>query len=80
VSASYHDHGVVLFDAERGELFSANLTGAEIWQALEQQLSSEHIASALSERYRIPLETADAHTTNFLAQLERRRLVMRRAA
>jgi hypothetical protein len=80
VAASMHQDGVVLFDTDRGELFAANRTGAEIWQGLEQRLSRDRIAQGLSERYGIAVEIAHADTTRFIAELEHRHLLLRRTA
>jgi hypothetical protein len=75
-----HQQGIVFFHAERGEVFSANKTGADIWHGLEERQSVERIAADLSERYRISLDAALAHTHHFIAQLTGRCLVERRTA
>src|SRR5262245_53188742 len=78
VSASIHDNGVVLLHTTKGKLFASNLTGARIWQGLERALPLDDIAAEISRHYRIPHETARVHTTQFLAELERQRLIERR--
>lgn len=80
VSASIHHQGVVFFHATNGQLFTANRTGADIWEGLGRQMSAERIAEDLSRRYGIPLDSARAHTTRFIAQLADGRLVERRSA
>jgi hypothetical protein len=80
VSASVHNDGVVFFDAEQGQLFASNRTGAYVWQRLEQGWSAERIAEDLSARYHLPVSTARIHAARFIAQLEDRQLIERRAA
>lgn len=80
VSASIHDDGVVFLHVTDGCVFASNRTGAHIWQGLEQQLSTTLIAEHISRRYRISTVTAQADTARFIAQLEARHLVERRAA
>lgn len=80
VSASVHQQGIVFFHAERGEVFSANRTGADIWHGIEQRQPIERIAADLSARYRISLDAALAHTNRFIAQLSGYCLVERRTA
>ena len=78
--ASQHERGVVILDVGRGRLFASNRTGAEIWRQLEEQRSIDAISRDLSHRYRISSDAAWAYTAEFVAALERERLVERRLA
>ena len=77
---SFHDEGVVIFQAGTGRLFTSNETGARIWRGIEQQLPLETIADEISTAYQIALTTAREHTLNFLAALERQALIKREVA
>ena len=77
VTASIHDDGVVFLHTVDGRLFASNQIGARIWQALERRLPVDNIAADLSDRYRIPHETASVDITRFLVELERQRLLER---
>ncbi len=76
-AASFNDDGVVILHTGKGRLFSSNLTGAQIWRGIEQQLSTDVIARQISGEYQIPLTTAREHTVHFLAQLQGHELVQR---
>jgi hypothetical protein len=76
-AASFNDEGVVILHTGKGRLFSSNLTGAQIWRGVEQQLSMDVIAREISGEYQIPLTTAREHTVHFMAQLQRHELVQR---
>jgi hypothetical protein len=75
VVASAHEHGLVLFHTGNGQLFSANRTGARIWQCIERHLSADAIASEIGRHYAITPDVADAHTKRFLTDLVQRELV-----
>ena len=76
-AASFNDEGVVILHTGKGRLFSSNLTGAQIWRGVEQQLSMDVIAREISGEYQIPLTTACEHTVHFLTELQRHELVQR---
>ena len=78
-AASFHADGMVILHLGKGSLFSTNRIGARIWRSLEQRLSCEAIAEAISSEYQIGLSTAREHTLNFLTALERQALVQREA-
>ena len=78
VIASRHTSGVVILHVGRGRLFASNHTGAEIWWKLEERRSLGAISRDLSHRYGLSSDAAWAHTTQFVAALERERLVERR--
>ena len=79
-AASFHDDGVVILHTGKGSLFTANQTGARIWQGIEQQLPLEVIAKGISDEYQLAPGTAHEHTVSFLAALERQTLVQREVA
>jgi len=76
-ASSFHDDGVVILHTGKGRLFKSNLTGAQIWRGIEQQMSMDVIAREISGEYQIPLTTAREHTANFLSELQRHELVQR---
>ena len=75
VIASIHEGGAVLMDLASGKLFSANRTGAEIWQAVEAGQSLETIAGQLSRVHGVPPERAHEYTERFVAALGAHALV-----
>ena len=79
-STSFHDDGLVILHTGKGSLFTANQTGARIWQGIEQQLSLEAIADGISDEYQVARTTARAHTLNFLAALQRQELIQMEVA
>jgi hypothetical protein len=78
-TASFHDDGMVILHTGKGSLFTSNGTGARIWRGVEQQLSLEAIAEAISGEYKIARTTARKHTIRFLADLEQHQLIYREA-
>jgi hypothetical protein len=78
-AASVHDEGIVILHTRIGRLFSSNLTGAQIWRCIEQQLPFEAIAEKISGEYQIAKAIAREHTARFLAELERHSLIVRGA-
>jgi hypothetical protein len=75
VHVSIHDSGAVFFHSGTGHLFASNITGARIWEGLARKQDPASIAADLCRDYRIPYETARAHTTEFLAELARHGLL-----
>ena len=75
VVASVHDDGLVLFHTGIGRLFTANRTGARIWQCLERNLPVDAIAAEIGRDYRIADGMATEHTTRFLTELQRQGLI-----
>jgi Coenzyme PQQ synthesis protein D (PqqD) len=78
VITAEHEGGAVIVHLGRGRLFASNHTGLEIWRKLEARLSLDAIARDLTHEYRLPPDVAWAQTTQFVAALERERLVERR--
>jgi hypothetical protein len=78
VSSSVHGTGVILFHGLQGRLFSGNRMGARIWAGLEQSLTPEAIALAISGDFRVPEALAREDTLRFIDELERHGLVERR--
>ena len=78
-AASIHDDGVVILHNRSGCLFTSNQAGARIWRCIERQLPFGAIADEISSEYQIARTTAQEHTANFLAELERHNLIERGA-
>ena len=79
VVASIHDNGIVLFHTGNGQLFSANRTGARIWQGIVRHLTVDAMAAEISSEYQIAADSAREHTVRFLTELMERGLVVSKA-
>ena len=78
VRASVHSDGVALLNIASGKLFLCNETGSQIWQGIAQGLSPEVIVERISREADVGWELVERHTSLFLAELERRGLVVRK--
>lgn len=75
VTAPQHTKGLVLFHAPTGRLFRLSETGARIWAGLSQQLTLDEIANDISRAYRVEPATAREDAAQFVAEIERERLI-----
>lgn len=75
VTASVHEHGVVLLHRDAGSLFTANRTGAHVWRRLAHGMSIDAIVEEISREHGIDIETIAEHTRLFVTALERAALV-----
>lgn len=80
VHVSEHDEGLALLDVASGRVFLCNRTGARIWQGVEAGLDADSIADQISQECGVTWQLVSRHTTAFLSEVERRGLVVRKAA
>ena len=76
VRASLHSEGVVLIDARRGTVFSANRVGAMIWNAAAERWTLNRIAESISNEFDIPTQAAQDDAAEFVAQLAKEGLLV----
>lgn len=67
--------GAVLLDLKQGKYYSLNGLGADIWRKLEAGRSAEQIEEELAEMYDAPTEDLRRDVADFIADLQRKRLV-----
>jgi len=79
VQASAHADGLALLHIPSGRLFLCNRTGSRIWRGLADGLSVDKISEQISVECGVARDLVERHTNSFLAELERRRLVTRKA-
>jgi hypothetical protein len=79
VQASVHDDGLALLHIPSGRVVLGNRTACRIWQGIAEGLSADTISAQISHECGIARELVQKHTSSFLADLERRGLVIRRA-
>jgi len=75
VRATHSPDGAIVLDIRHGQMFRLNLVGSRMLELLKQGLSEEEIATKVSEQFSIGRDTAAADLHEFLAHLERHRLV-----
>jgi len=80
VRASVHDDGLALLHISTGRVFLCNQTGSRIWQGVVAGLSADAISEEISRDWGVGWELVRRHTSSFIFELERRGLVIRRAA
>lgn len=69
------NHEAVLLDLEARRYFSLNLTGAEIWEYLEEEATVSAISEKLVGRYEVELDQATESVKSLLADLLKERLI-----
>jgi hypothetical protein len=79
VRASFHENGIALLDLTTGKVFLSNETGSRIWRGLVAGLTPEAIGEDLGREFGVGFEIASRDTSSFLAELERRGLLIRKA-
>lgn len=80
VRASAHDDGLALLHISSGRVFLSNQTGLRIWQGVVAGLTADAISEEISRDWGIGWEVVRRDTSSFIFELERRGLVIRRAA
>ena len=68
--------GAVLLDVDQGLCFSMNPVGARIWELLKANHSIDSIADKLAVECSVPREQVLADVREFLAELEKQRLLV----
>jgi hypothetical protein len=79
VRVSDHGDGLALLHIPTGKVFVCNRTASRIWQGIEKGLTAEAISGQISQESGVGRELVHQHTSAFVAELKRRRLVIRRA-
>ena len=79
VRVSNHGDGLALLHIPTGKVFVCNRTASRIWQGIEKGFTPEAISGEISREAGVGRELVHQHTSAFVAELKRRRLVIRRA-
>ena len=80
VRASAHDDGLALLHISTGRVFLSNQTGLRIWQGVVAGLTADAISEEISRDWGVGWEVVRRDTSSFIFELERRGLVIRKAA
>jgi hypothetical protein len=80
VRVSDHGDGLALLHIPTGKVFVCNRTASRIWQGIENGLTPEAISGQISQESGIRRELVHQHTSAFVAELKRRKLVIHGAA
>lgn len=75
IRETVNQDGAVLLDIEQGLCFSLNPIGTKIWEMLKDGRSLDEIADALEQEFRLPRTQLLGDISDFLTQLEKKRLV-----
>src|SRR4030088_1085369 len=75
VRETVNQDGAVLLDIEQGLCFSLNPVGTRIWQMIKDGRSVDEILDALEQEFRLPRTQLLADVSDFVKQLENKRLV-----
>lgn len=76
VRASLHEDGAAILHISTGQVFLFNSTGSRIWQGVVRGMTAGAIAEEISIEYDTPRELVERHTSAFLAELDRHKLVV----
>src|SRR3984957_8380030 len=74
---SAHEDGLAFLHILSGRVFVCNRTGARIWQALSNGLSTTAVCEETSPVSHLPKDSARRDTESFLRELERHGLAVR---
>ena len=75
VRETVNQDGAVLLDIEQGLCFSLNPVGTRIWEMIRDGRSVDEILDALEQEFRLPRTQLLADVSDFVKQLENKRLV-----
>lgn len=75
VRITYGHDGAMLLDIRRDRVLRFNLTGSMILQRLQQRQTIAEITDAVSQRFSIPRDVAEADVGDFVKSMEREGLV-----
>ncbi len=70
---------LVVLELSTSTYLTLNGTARHIWEALASGSTVDELVRAISDRYRVPIETARADVEAFLGDLEGRELLERAA-
>ena len=79
VRVSDHGDGLALLHIPTGRVFVCNRTASRIWKGIENGVTPEAISGEISQEAGIGRDLVHQHTSAFVAELKRRRLVIDRA-
>lgn len=80
VRVSACEDGVVFLHSGAGSIFSANATGARIWEEIERGATPEQAGATLARDFGIDQEIAVRDAVRFVAELEAEGILVRRRA
>ncbi len=63
------DNELVVLNLEEGSYFTMNAVGSTIWEALCDGQNAEHAANCVVRDFKIDVETARLHTTEYIRLL-----------
>ncbi len=78
VRSIHNQDGAVVLDVLHGQMFRLNLVGSRMLELLKQDRTEGQIADELSKEFGADPETVLADLKEFVAHLERHRLLERR--
>jgi len=73
-----HGDGLALLHIPTGKVFVCNRTASRIWQGIQNGFTPEAISGEISREAGVGRDLVHQHTSAFVAELKRRRLVIRR--
>jgi hypothetical protein len=77
IAISKHPDGVIFLDSETGSVYTANGTGARIFEALRQGMTPEAVGAALALEAGAPAELVAGDAACFAAELEAQGILRR---
>jgi len=77
VRTTHSPDGAIVLDVKHGRMFTLNPVGSRVLDLLDQQCTTAQIAADLSREFEIDLDTAERDVNEFLAALEKYRLIDR---
>lgn len=78
VRVSDHGDGLALLHIPTGKVFVCNRTASRIWEGIQNGFTPEAISGEISREAGVGRELVHQHTSAFVAELKRRRLVIHR--
>ena len=78
IRSTHNQDGAVVLDILHGQMFRLNLVGSRMLELLKQDRTENQIADELGQEFGVDRETVLADLKEFLAHLERHRLLERR--
>jgi hypothetical protein len=75
VRSTHNVDGAVVLDIRQGQMFRLNLVGSRMLELLKQGYSETRIAEDIGREFGVAREVVEAHLREFLAHLEKHRLL-----
>src|SRR5262249_15276667 len=76
VAAKVMDGEAILINLSNGIYYSMDKVGAVIWELVEKRYSLEEIGAALSERYQVSVEQAQADVERLMTARQQENLIL----